>query len=212
MNTKEIKENKKKLTLSNEQRAILVGLLLGDGHLETQNGGRTYRLKVEHSEKQVDYVHWLYELFASWIPSKPYRRVRPDGRISVGFTTYSHGSFRFYAQQFYPIGKKKVIPKLINKLLTQAGLAVWFMDDGSRKSSKHTTYNIHTLAYTKRDLERLQDTLLKKFGIITSLHRQKETSWRIYIPSVSAERFKSIIQPYVNLIPSMKVKLSNKNA
>nr|NIQ06013.1 hypothetical protein [Candidatus Korarchaeota archaeon] len=49
MNTRTIREKKGRLALSKRQREILVGLLLGDGHLETQNNGRTFRLKVEHS-------------------------------------------------------------------------------------------------------------------------------------------------------------------
>lgn len=40
--------------LTEQQREITVGLLLGDGHLETRTNGRTYRLKVEHSEEQID--------------------------------------------------------------------------------------------------------------------------------------------------------------
>ena len=43
-----------KMKLSREQREILVGILLGDAHLETQNRGRTYRLKVEHSLKEKE--------------------------------------------------------------------------------------------------------------------------------------------------------------
>ena len=45
MNTKEISEKKKDLKLSERQRELIVGLLLGDGHLETQNGGGTDRVK-----------------------------------------------------------------------------------------------------------------------------------------------------------------------
>jgi hypothetical protein len=56
MNIKEIEEIKKNLKLTKKQRGIIVGLLLGDGHLETQNNGKTYRLKVEHSLEQKDYT------------------------------------------------------------------------------------------------------------------------------------------------------------
>ncbi len=47
MYSREIKNRKKHLKLLEKQSEILVGLLLGDGHLETQKKGRTYRLKME---------------------------------------------------------------------------------------------------------------------------------------------------------------------
>ena len=57
--------------MNKEQRSIVVGTLLGDGHLETQNQGRTYRLKIEHSIKQKDYTDWLYQNFKSWVNDTP---------------------------------------------------------------------------------------------------------------------------------------------
>lgn len=192
--------------LTSPQREILVGLLLGDGHLETQNNGRTYRLKVEHSVKQKDYTLWLYQQFREWIPGGVYERMRGNHKV-VGFRTISHATFRFYGQQFYPEGKK-VIPKIIRKLLTPTSLAIWFCDDGSRKSLKHTTYNIHSLGYTKRDLQRVQETLLVKFGVTSTLHKQKSNCYRIYILSESTHTFRKIVEGLVNKFPSMNHKLS----
>ena len=208
MNTNEIKKAKEGVTLTKRQRAIIVGLILGDGHLETMNNGRTYRLKVEHSLEQEDYTKWLFSELRDLIPaSKPYIKVRKSGQKSIGFTTYSHGTFRFYGKAFYPGGAAKRIPKMIKKLLTPLGVAVWFMDDGSRKSLRHSTYNIHTLGYSKKDLKVLQSALKDNFDIKTTLHSQKGKYWRIYIPSDSAEKFTDLIKGYVQPIQSMQHKL-----
>lgn len=196
--------------LTQEQQEIIVGLLLGDGHLETRNNGRTYRLKVEHSEKQLDYTEWLYSVFKNLCDqTELYRRVREDGRISVGFTTRTVGSFRFYGQQFYVDGKKR-IPPMIHKMLTPQGLAVWFMDDGSRKSARHKTYNIHTLGYTKTELEMTQSKLKNLFGIKVVLHSQRNDSWRMYIGADSASKFTELVAPLVQKFPSMRKKLVNE--
>ncbi len=207
MNTKEHVKQKKKLSLNRRQRDILVGLLLGDGHLETQNGGRTYRLKVEHGMKQKDYVSFLSNEFKEWIPGGVYEKKRKDGSSSVGFTTFSHPSFRFYGQQFYPRGKEKCIPKNIASLLSPLGIAIWFMDDGSRKSLRHNTYVIHTLGYTKSDLKRIVTVLREKFSISATVHSQKGRYWRLYILSESKKMFESYIVPVAGHIPSMKEKL-----
>lgn len=211
MNTKEIRELKKTLELNDIQRSILVGTLLGDGHLETQDKGKTYRLKLEHQIAQRDYLEWIYDQFQEWIPSGIRSRIKKNGYEYVLFDTYSHGAFRFYAQQFYPSGKKE-IPKLIEKLLDPMALAIWFMDDGSWKSDKHKTYIIHTLGYSKKDLELVQKILKKKFDLETSLHAQKGKYWRLYVKSESAKKFKDLIEPYTSQIPSMQNKMGNTNA
>lgn len=54
---------KKSLKLSNYQQEILIGLLLGDAHLEKQKGGINYRLKIQQSEEHINYVNHLYEVF-----------------------------------------------------------------------------------------------------------------------------------------------------
>jgi hypothetical protein len=210
MRSKKIELYKKELKLNSIQRQILVGLLLGDGHLESVTAGRTHRLKVEYSKKQEGYALWLWEIFNEWVRTPPRQRTKtlPSGTtISiVEFTTYSSGIFRFYTQQFYKNGKK-VIPDIIRKLLTPLGLAVWFMDDGSWKSDLHRTYIIHTDGYAKKDLLTIQKVLREKFGIDVTLHRQY-TNWRIYIKTESAQRFRKLIEPYI--IPSMRYKLGNK--
>lgn len=208
MNTKEIREYKNTLILNDLQRSILIGTLLGDGHLETQDNGKTFRLKIEHQLLQQDYTEWLYNHFKEWVRSGMYRKVKSEGKEYVGFTTYSHSAFRFYAQQFYVEGKK-IIPKIINKLLDPVVLAIWFMDDGSWKSNKHSTFIIHTLGFAKKDLELMQGALMKKFKIETSLHKQKGKYWRLYIKSSSAKEFERIIQPHISLIDSMKHKIGN---
>jgi hypothetical protein len=188
------------------QRSILTGLLLGDGHLETVTRDQTYRLKVEHSLKQKEYVDWLYAQWKDFIKREPYlkEKMLHEKKFSCyGFTTHSSGEFRFYAQQFYK-GRKKVIPKLFAKLIDPVALAIWFMDDGSFKSIHHKTYIIHAIGYTKSELEIVQKVLDKKFGIKITLHKQYDR-WRIYFLSETADKFKKLIEPYI--VPSMKYKL-----
>ncbi len=206
MYSREIEFYKKGLKLSKRQREIIVGLLLGDGHLETANNGRTFRLKVDHCLEQSAYTWWLYRQFQEWIRSKPKIKYKKENSDMIGFTTYSHSAFRFYAQQFY-CGKQKRVPPLIKKLITPQSLAVWFMDDGSLKSNRHASVVIHSMAFCKSDLEHLQKALYEKFNIETTLHSQKKKHWRIYIPSRSVMQFRDVVGPYI--LPDMKYKLGN---
>lgn len=216
MHSHAIAAQKRAVRLTPHQRNIIVGTLLGDGHLETQDRGRTFRLKIEHSSNQRAYVDWLYSELQPITGTAPREQTRvcrfPGGSMKVlssyGFATYSLGAFRFYAQQFYA-GGKKAIPKLIRKMIHPVSLAIWYLDDGSFKSNLHRTYIIHSHGYAKSDLERMRETLLK-FGVSTSLHRQNRTGivfWRIYVRSASAERFRELIAPILKQIPAMQYKL-----
>ena len=210
MRSKEIEELKNKIKLSERQRSIIVGTLLGDGHLETVDKGRTYRLKITHSARQKEYIEWLYLELKNMVRTPPQRKIK-KGMNKVyeeyWFNTYSLGSLRFYGQQFY-VGGEKIIPEMIGKLLDPLAIAVWFMDDGSYKSNRHRTYIIHTLSFKKKELELISEVLREKYGIKIKLHKQYYKSsikWRLYILSESAEKFKNLIEPYV--LPSLKYKL-----
>jgi hypothetical protein len=58
MNTLALRKQKALLTLSERQEQILIGMLLGDAHLERQRGAVVARLKIEHSLAQSAYVAW----------------------------------------------------------------------------------------------------------------------------------------------------------
>ena len=205
MNTKELRDMKKTLKLSNFQREIIVGTILGDGHMETNNG-ITYRLKIEHSIKQKEYTDWLYQGLESWVLKEPCEKKKAVfGKVftNVWFNTVSHVALRYYGKVFYR-DKVKTIPINIAKLLTPISLAVWFMDDGSIKSKFHKTLLINTQSFPKNKLEFLQKAISQKFQINSYLRKQKE-GFQIEFRGQDAINFAKTIEPY--LISSMKYKI-----
>jgi len=200
MYTREIEDAKKELALTKRQKEMVYGLLLGDGHLETQNGGRTYRLKIEHSIKQKEYVDWLYAEFREWILTPPIARMKIRyGKESTnyGFSTVSHGAFRFYAHQYYEKSGVKKVPKLIHRWLTPLSLAVWFMDDGSLKSKHHRARILNTQSFKKSDIEKLIDILKSRY-MLSSVVRKQSDGLQIMILAESANDFARIIRPYIH--------------
>lgn len=206
MHSKIIEEHKKTLILSSRQQEILTGLLLGDGHLETQNDGKTYRLKVEQAFRKKEYVDWLFQEFKDFVRTDPKEKIKTrngNQTKNVGFCTLSVGNFRFQGQQFYQ-GKKKVVPKFIGKLLSPLALAVWFMDDGSQKSSLHRAKILNTQGFRKQEVELLIHVLEKNFNIQAKIRNQKD-GYQIYIVAVSADRLKQVIKEHI--VPCMQYKL-----
>jgi len=206
MRSKAIEEYKQHLRLTRVQRDILVGILLGDAHLETQNAGQTYRLKIEQSERHHAYLEHLYQEFREWVltpPQMKQRRSAGSQSVNWWFQSVSHPAFRFYAQQFYCHGKKSV-PKLIHRWLTPRGLAYWFMDDGSSKWRESKVLLFNTQGFEKHDVEQLMHVLESKFGLEDYLRKQPE-GWQIAIAGSARNRLEELISPY--LLPDMQYKL-----
>ena len=111
------------------------------------------------------------------------------------FQTVSHEVFRFYAHQFYPEQKKRV-PPLIHHWLTPRGLAYWFMDDGSQKSSQSKGVIFNTQGFERPDVERLTGVLQTQFALQASLRRQAD-GFQIFVSGSSYEDFMSLVEKYV---------------
>jgi hypothetical protein len=205
-NTKEIENYKANLKLTDEQREILIGIMLGDASLETQNNGQTYRLLVEQATKEHGpFVMHLYEKFKPLVLTPP-----KEKNTNLYFKTLSIGPLRYYGQIFYQNGKK-VLPKDIHKYFTDRSLAYWYMDDGARKGKDRSGKRLHTEGFPKEEVYRLKDILISK-GIETNVHVQnrvyKGVEKQYYILYMTAAGDKVLterIRPYI--IESMLYKL-----
>ena len=210
MRSKEIEQLKKSLKLAKLQREVLVGILLGDAHLESKTKGQTFRLKIEQSVTHQAYVEHLYQVFEAWVLTSPRLKTRKSsGRTesqSLSFQTVSHSAFRFYYQQFYHFGEKQV-PKRIHRWLTPRAVAYWFMDDGSIKSKQSNGVLLNTQGFKKSDVQRLSDVLNDKFLLLASLRKQPE-GYQIYVSGKSYETLVDLIGKWI--LDEMRYKLPPK--
>ncbi len=208
MRQKLLEEYKKTLKLSAKQKEVLIGLLLGDGHIELSPNGKSARLKVEYSVKNSDYVEFLYEIFKNLVRMKPRTRtVKGFGKNfdRVGFTTLSLPEFLKFRDLFYR-GKTKIVPSNMAKLLTNIGLAIWFMDDGSYKSKECKGKLLCTHNFTDNEIALLCQVLDHNFGLRAIPRRQKDGT-EIYIRASSYERLKTILSPF--MVKSFLYKLDS---
>lgn len=220
MSRKELINLKEGLKLSKRQREVLVGLLLGDGSLQTQDDGRTYRLVYSQGgERHMAYFTHAHSIFEGWVLAPPRSTTRVDesgeGKKNLvrtremqrTFATVSHGSLRFYGRSFYREGKK-VVPKGIGRLLTARGLAFWYMDDGSIKSKQSKGVILNTHSFELPEVRLLCEQLESRFGLIATPRQQRTragiVSHQIHISGHSYERLGEIILPH--LLPEMAYK------
>lgn len=195
------------MSLSERQKQILIGLLLGDGHLELN--GKNTRLKIDHGEFQKDYVLWKYQELQTLASANPIQvdvLDRRNGRTyrHFRFATRTISELNEYRQVFYD-GGGKTIPKHIDKLMTKPlTLAVWYMDDGHRRTDCRAV-RLNTQSYALEEQLLLQSCLAKNFDIRVRIHKVTRGMHVLYVPSDEAERFCDVIRPHV--IASMKHKL-----
>ena len=198
-NSREVREIRKNLHLSKIQRAVLIGVILGDGCLAENFWKKQFRLKIEQGNNHKEYIFWLYTVFKNWTLSPPkYLKEREAWR----FYTVSHPELTKFRKIFYR-NKKKTIPVSIKKLLTHpVSLAVWFMDDGA--ISRKDGFILNTQNFSFQQNLKLRECLEENFGISeVSIHRDKNR-WRLYIRKSDMENFQGIIERFV--IPEMKYK------
>ena len=186
-------------SLTQLQRSIIVGTILGDGYLRIVPGRKNAFLEINHTFHQRDYVDWKFKMLESLCRSGPVIRRGNGNRIAYRFTTRQSGEISEIYKRFYQ-GRKKVIPD--DLYLDPLMLAVWYMDDGS-KCREGDVY-LNTQQFDLIDQEKCR-ALLQQLEIETTLNKDK-TYWRIRIRKSSIVRFFSIISSYI--IPSMKYKLS----
>nr|AAL34391.1 putative protein [Chlorosarcina brevispinosa]AIT94637.1 putative LAGLIDADG homing endonuclease [Chlorosarcina brevispinosa]AIT94649.1 putative LAGLIDADG homing endonuclease [Chlorosarcina brevispinosa] len=215
MRGRELEGYKSSLILNQRQKDLAVGVMLGDASLQTQNRGKTHRLKFQLSAKNDEYANHLCKEFHSLILSDPhfFERVNANNKTvkSISFQTLSHEDFNFLADLFIADrdGKKiKIIsPQLVQKHLTPIGLAHWFMDDGGKMDyslDRGKGLEFHTQSFTLPEVESLVEGLQEKFQL-DCWSKKNKGKYIIAVSGKSFERFTEITQDHI--IPSMRYKL-----
>jgi len=197
------------MPLTARQHQILVGTLLGDGCLE--RNGRHVRLKVDHGADQRarEYVLWKYDELrdlASGVPREVRVFDRRSGRIYTHFrfATRTLEELDEYHLIFYDHGRKRVPENIGDLLTTPLSLAVWFMDDGHRRTDCRAL-RINTQGYSFGENKLLCGVLERNFGVEARVHRVRDEMYVMYIPAAQANVFCDLVRPYV--LKCMKYKL-----
>lgn len=197
--------------------SIIIGALLGDGHMEKRGAGLGVRIKFEQSSKNVEYLMW----FHSYLSTRGYcrlekplmkKRIKKDGLViyhylvnSYTFTSFSWLHDMFYLRDVQTNKLKKTIPLNLTELLTPLALAIWFMDDGSKLGQG---VKISTNCFSKEEIEFLSLIIKNKFNIETNIHiAGKGEGFTLYIPKKYMPLFSQIVKPY--MLSSMTYKLGN---
>jgi len=169
-----IYEELRSVTLSSNQRSVLLGSILGDGSLLKSSKSKNARLQIGHCTKQYNYLLWKKELLAPFVKRVTVAEI-PGPKIINGTQSYSTGYYLIntiahpditsYFNKYYYKGKKRVIEEVVDEL-DLLGLSIWLADDGSfsfHGSKTALRGSIATCSFNTKELEILIEALKKFF-------------------------------------------------
>jgi recombination protein RecA len=196
--------------LSDFQRQVILGGLMGDGALSPTRSGHGARFRIGHGAAQVTYADWKASLFANLSSS---RSVNAKGAVFHDFQPLPE--LAELRRTVYHEGKKVLSDDYL-KQLTPLSLAIWLMDDAcytsraagvqhrTRDGSGRLEVCVEAMESTSR--QRLVDYLRDSWGIQGRL-RLAGSARKAVITFSKDEtaKFQALVAPFVH--PSMDYKL-----
>jgi hypothetical protein len=180
-------------------------MLLGDGGKSKNN------FYIRHCRRQREYA--LFK--ASLLEEITGKKVNVRFGVTNGFENVTVEPrltplIRVLVKELYRDGQKAVSREFLDKLTLQ-GVAIWFMDDGSR-SFKRQNGKVHSMEVTlntylsKEENEVIIGYFIEVWGVKWGLNRSKG-KWRLRMGTREGRRFFELISPFV--IESMRYKISD---
>jgi hypothetical protein len=214
-----------------QANGAIIGMMLGDSSMSkyvvnskrfdglSERRRSRIRLSTTHCPKQLEYLLWKESIIKHYV--KLGELVTDSSKSDEGFTYYKKTSLVestknlvYLYENFYAHGKKRVTSSILNRL-TNLGIAIWFMDDGSlvphsyRKdgSIRAMKLRLHTSSFSYDEHVTMKQ-YFDKLGINFNINFDRS----YYILSTgmkeSISKFVNIVKPFVDLVDCMKYKVN----
>jgi len=187
------------IKISQRQKQILYGTVLGDGYLQ-KTGKENARLRLEHGQKQKEYLFWKVNQFKKLFQGKPVylERIHPKTKKKYGYWRYQSQSTPYLGKlrkTFYPQDKKKIPEDIINYLSPQT-LAVWYMDDGYFSQRDNSSY-LYLGRVDREEAVNASQAILDSFNLPNTILDKKEKGYVIYFSPKIVIKLKKLIKKYM---------------
>jgi hypothetical protein len=205
-------------SLTDEEKHIILGSILGDGHIRRRGSNKNYpQLMFAQSVKHEEYFYWFKDRMKNWIYDieKPIK-IRTNNNsqykspaLSLNLSTICHPVFSEFHDGFYKEGVKIVNFDLIEKYFSDITLAIWHMDDGGITGNQKRI-RLCTNGFTLQEVDGLSNFLFKKYGFktwVTNAKTKNKMTHELHFDKESGIRMSEIIKDIV--VPSMRYKLAS---
>lgn len=156
-------------TLSPLQHDLIIGSILGDGHIDRRE---KYPLFIVcHAENQKDYLYYKYEILKDLCRMKPTMYNGLDRVVINGSICKTQNTYRFNTGTYMCLNTyRKMSMAQIADALNEYSFSIWILDDGCRCDDGY--WQLCVAAYTEDEKKKLKEVLRQKFQIIA--HPKKD--------------------------------------
>ena len=204
--------------MNREKRGILYGMSFGDGCISKQNTNKNYGLTVGHGPRQKEYLAYKADLLLSALGGKrpnintysSYNKTTNKKYTNLQFKK-THPYFNQIHRNLYGTGKKIITRKCLD-YLTDQGLALWFMDDGSgvvckNKRGVQCGCMVRISTYcSQEEADVIAQWFLDKHGLTCKFDVDKRSGKvSIRFGTLDSKKFVEVVSPYI--IPFMWYKV-----
>ena len=216
---KYIKRKKTESPLTQRQKEILYGSMMGDAYRMSSSS-----VGFKHCQAQKEYVLWKYNEFSNISSEHSLQKITKIDKRSettIGtykFYTYANTDVEKCISLFYEIGGKEISKEILDKL-SPLSVAVWYMDDGKvdwgHRTKIKNGYNVTPIfvlctdSFSKDSCENIKKWFIEKYDIDTELREQvlsNSIGYRIRIKTQSADKFIALIKSYI--LPMFNYKIN----
>ena len=183
-----------------EQRGILAGMLLGKGR---KNGNNFF---IQHSLSQEEYLLFKKVLLENMTGKNVAcdRKTLKTGKTVLHIEPKLMPLTRTLIKRLYREGWQKISRKFLD-FLTPQGIAIWFMDKGSKSFKRRgdricaleIVLNTHT---SRRESEIIVNYFAGVWDIHWGLSKVKDV-YRLRLGTKAGKQFCAFLRPYIH--PSM---------
>ena len=194
-----VKNSNNARILSQENYDILLGILLGDGHISRSKQKKiAYRIGKTHGLKQLNYSNYCKDIFEG--VEKFDLKSGYTGKPLCGFKTKNLFIDEKFVNSIYSNDKKRITPE-ITDYFTERTLAFWYMDDGllNKKSA-----NLHTCGFSVDENNILISILKNKFDIEAKMRFHRGYPY-LSLDVESTKKLFHLVKDYIH--PDLEYKI-----
>jgi len=196
---KHIYSDLKKTSFSNFQKSLIIGSILGDGHIEKRDNLKNAIFREEHSVGQVEWLKWKYNKLKPFTTANMWERDRgntqlfPNGKGGKAYynidkvcamTTGSHPYLTELHKLFYK-ERIKVVPKdFVRNNFNDVVLAVLIGDDGNFSDN---SLRICTDSFTKDEVYFIADICSNIYKSRITVREEKKDRFRVVFTEIKKD-------------------------
>ena len=187
---------------------ILVGHMLGDGHIAKVRRGNSY-LVIHRKAEHHEYNLWTKKalLDNGIVVTNNYPKIGQSYGNNFPSSYLRTGRDKFWNEQrllWYKDGQKRLPREYIKKNFDNLSFLLWFLDDGDSGG------RISTDRFSRKDITFLRNLIKQKYGIRLNIrHQHNRPQHNILVcPKKEKDRLLAIFQSPGVLIPCVSYKLN----